>query len=326
VRLTIFACAIMALWAIHPARAETLAEKLGFGPQDRVLILHADDIGMCHASNAAYTSMISAGLVKTGSVMVPCPWFPEIAAYAREHPDHDLGLHLTLTAEWSHYRWGPVAGKAKVPGLVDPEGFLWKSVADVVRHATAEEVETEIRAQVERALAFGLKPTHLDSHMGTLFATPQFFQAYLKVGREFDIPVMVPNWSPELQKYMDSEGISIPRELFRQLEAQGFVLLDYLMTSGAEGRTPAERRQSYYETFRKLKPGVTQIILHPAIDGPELSHITGSHDVRDADFRVLSDPETLKFLKSQGIHIIGWRDLRKAWKTGVVRQPQPPAG
>lgn len=295
------------------ARAETLAEKLGYGPEDRLLILHADDIGMCHAANAAYRQAVEAGQIKCGSLMVPCPWFPEIAAYCREHPDHDLGLHLTLTSEWRYYRWPPVAPAALVPGLVDPDGFLWSDVPEVVAHATPAEVEAEVRAQIERALHFGVKPTHLDSHMGTLFAKPEFLEVYCRLGKEYDIPPMLPNWSPEIEALVREMGLNLTRDFFAALEGQGFILLDHLLTSGSEGRTLEERRAGYEETLRHLKPGVTQLILHPAIDGPELESIAGSHVQRDLDFRIFTDPAMKRFIEELGIKLIGWRDLRPAW-------------
>jgi predicted glycoside hydrolase/deacetylase ChbG (UPF0249 family) len=287
---------------------------LGYGPEDRLLILHADDIGMCHASNAAYLQAVEAGQIKTGSIMVPCPWFPEIAAYCREHPDCDLGLHLTLTSEWKYYRWPPVASAAQVLGLVDPDGFLWSDVPEVVAHATPAEVEAEVRAQIERALHFGVKPTHLDSHMGTLFAKPEFLEVYCRLGKEYDIPPMLPNWSPEIEALAQEMGLPLSRDFFAGLEGQGFILLDHLLTSGSEGRTLEDRRAGYEETLRRLKPGVTQIILHPAIDGDELQHIAGSYAQRDLDFRIFTDPAMKQFIADLGIQLIGWRDLRPAWR------------
>src|SRR5687768_7497171 len=173
---------------LAPAQEKkSLVERLGFGKDERVLMIHADDVGMCHSVNAASIKAMTEGVVSSASVMVPCPWFPEIAAWSREHPEADLGLHLTLTSEWRQYRWRPVSPPDQVRGLIDPEGFMWRSVADVKKHASAREVETEIRAQIERALKFGMKPTHVDSHMGTLFADSAFFEAYVRVARDVKI-------------------------------------------------------------------------------------------------------------------------------------------
>ncbi|MGQ9697036.1 MAG: polysaccharide deacetylase family protein, partial [Armatimonadota bacterium] len=160
----------------------------------RYLIVHADDLGMCHSENAASFRAMEAGLVTCGSVMMPCPWVLEVVEYAKTHPDVDLGIHLTLNSEWMTYRWRPVAPVDKVRGLVDPQGYMWQSVEDVLKHATATEVETECRAQIEYALKLGLKPTHLDTHMGTILAKPEFAEIYLKLGREYGLPVMLPRY------------------------------------------------------------------------------------------------------------------------------------
>ena len=145
---------------------------------EKLLIIHADDVGMCHSVNEATILALEGGIVTSGSIMVPCPWFLEIAEYCRENPEADLGIHITLTSEWKHYRWRPVSSINKVPGLIDEEGYLWHSEEDVAKHASPAEVEIEIRAQVQRAIDFGIKPTHIDTHMGTVYETPEFFAAY----------------------------------------------------------------------------------------------------------------------------------------------------
>src|SRR5688572_21182657 len=156
-RRTFLAAGVLSSAAVQAQSAPTLAERLGFSRDARVLMLHADDVGMCHSVNTATAEAFAEGLVTTGSVMVPCPWFPEIADWSKQHPEWDLGLHLTLTSEWRFYRWGPTAPREKVPTLLDPEGFLWRSVADVKKHASPEHVELEIRAQIERARQFGMQ-------------------------------------------------------------------------------------------------------------------------------------------------------------------------
>ena len=170
----------------------TYAEKLGFPKGAKVLILHIDDIGMSWDSNQGAIQAMEKGVANSLSIMMPCPWVPGFIHYLKEHPDTDAGLHLTLTSEWKDYRWGPLSGRPSVPGLVDREGALWPSVAEVVKNATADEVEKEIREQLNRAREMSFEPTHLDSHMGTLFASPQFLERYIKVGIENKIPVMFP--------------------------------------------------------------------------------------------------------------------------------------
>ncbi len=185
--LLFFFCAALS----STARGETWGEKLGYPAGKRVLILHADDIGMCYEANLAAKAYLTDEHIQSAALMVPCPWYNEMADWYKQHPDYDLGLHLAMNSEWKWYRWGPVAGRKVVPGMVDPDGFLWRGVIETARHAKPEEVEAEIRAQVDRALAKGTRPGHIDTHMGTLYARIEFTKAYLKVAEEYRIPAMV---------------------------------------------------------------------------------------------------------------------------------------
>ncbi len=294
--------------------AQNTAQQLGFGPNDKVLIVHADDVGMSHSVNLATIEAFKRGMVTSASIMVPCPWFPEIAAYAKEHPEADFGLHLTLTSEWKHYRWRPVAPIDKVPGLLDQEGFMWRSEKQTAMKATAAEIETELRAQIERAIAFGIKPTHLDTHMGTLYARRDYFEVYTKLGKEYGIPVMVMRPSPEIEAYTKLAGIPVTSEMLRKVEADGFAMLDYLVT-GVEGKTFEERKKAYHNLLRNLKPGVTMLIVHLGMDNDELKAITGSWQQRHADFLSFTDPETQALIKELGISLTTWREMGKlAWK------------
>ena len=174
----------------------TWAEKLGFPPSAKVLILHADDIGMCYEANKAAQHYFENRQIQSASVMVPCPWFPEMAEWWKTRPEHDIGLHLALTSEWKTYRWDPVADASTVPGLIDPDGFMWRDVRSVVMHASPEEVAREIRAQLAKARQFGLEPSHIDTHMGTLYAHPEFVRTYLDMAVENNIPAMVIEMTP----------------------------------------------------------------------------------------------------------------------------------
>ncbi len=183
-------------------QTKTIAERLGYPKDAKLVIIHADDLGVSHSENAASIAAMEKGCVSSASIMVPCPWFPEIAAYAQANPAADLGLHITLTSEWKYYKWGPVTAKEKVPGLVNKNGFFYSSVDSVLQNANAAEVEQEIRNQVLRAKQFGMDPTHLDAHMGTALSGLDFFRAYLKVGREFKIPVFIPKLVELPLKYL----------------------------------------------------------------------------------------------------------------------------
>jgi len=186
------------LAAVHVS-AQTLAERLGYPAGTKLIIVHADDLGETHAVNAAAIKALEAGAINSASMMVPCPWFPEIADYAKSHPEADLGLHLTLTAERVYYRWGPAAPIDKVPSLVDRNGYFHHDW-DQHQQINPKDVETELRAQIERALAMGVRPTHLDSHQYRLIMSGKdLFEVMLRVSREYHLPVFVTrDWLPSI--------------------------------------------------------------------------------------------------------------------------------
>lgn len=281
---------------------KTIAERLGFPRDAKLLIIHADDLALAHSVDAASFAALERKAASSASVMVPGPWFTEVAAYAREHPEHDLGLHLTLTSEWKTYRWGPAAAKDQVPGLLDPSGYLWPDVPEVAKHAKPEEVEREIRAQVDLAIRSGLKPTHLDTHMGTVFANQGFFAAYLKVAREYGIPAFVPRVagaSPQLLAMLRDTDI----------------VLDEFAMAGVQVK-PDEWHSYYAGVLRSLKPGLTELIVHLAYDDAESQAVMVDHPAygaawRQRDFDVLTSPEFKKLLDDNHVILIGWKDLKK---------------
>jgi chitin disaccharide deacetylase len=296
------------------ATARSTAERMGYGADDKVLMVHADDIGMSHSVNVATIEAFKKGLVTSGSIMVPCPWFPEIAEYFRQHPELDLGLHLTLTSEWKYLRWRPVAPVDKVRGLLDPDGYMWRSEVQTAMKATPQEIEIELRAQIEKALAAGLKPTHLDTHMGTLYTRKDFFDVYTRLGREYGIPIMAMRPTPEAIEYATKSRTPIGAADLSQLERDGFVLLDYLVT-GVPGRNFAERKEAYKTFLRNLKPGVTMLIVHLGLDDAELKAATGSWEARYGDYLSFTDPEIAALIKELGIKLTTWREMgRVAWK------------
>lgn len=298
----------LAIAAPVPALAQgaalrpTLAERLGYAADAKLLIVHADDVGMAHSVNRATLEGMREGVVNSGSIMVPCPWFPEIAAHVREHPGLDLGLHLTLTAEWNHYRWGPVLPADKVPTLLDSLGFLYATEQDAARNMDPREAEAEIRAQVERAIAFGVQPTHLDSHMGTLFQTPELFAAYLRVGRDYKVPVLIPGGlmrqqAPQLMALVTPED----------------VVVDHLAI--ATPMVPADQWEEFYAgLIENLEPGVTEIIVHLAYDEAEMQAATIGHPDygsawRQRDLAAMTSPALRRLLVQHEVHLITWREI-----------------
>jgi predicted glycoside hydrolase/deacetylase ChbG (UPF0249 family) len=273
---------------------------------EKLLMVHADDSGMCHSANVATIEALKHGMVVSTSIMMPCGWVPEMAEYARTNPQADLGLHLTLTSEWRRYRWRPVAPAAQVPGLLDADGYLHRDVRAVAMKATAKEVETEVRAQIALARQYGIQFTHLDSHMGTLFARPDYFEVYTRVAKETGVPCMLPRPTPAAAKEMSAYPIT--PAMLEAANQTGLPYLDRLVT-GVPGRTVAERAESYRKFLAELKPGITKLIVHLAMDDDEIKAITGNWEQRYADFRFFTDPETKKRMAELGIRTITYREL-----------------
>ncbi len=289
------------------AGEETYAQRLGWGPEDRVLIIHCDDAGMSHASNMGAIEALEYGLVTSVSVMMPCSWVSEFAEYVKKNPTFDVGLHLTFTSEWDGYRWGPVAGKPAVPGLVDKQGCLWDNVPLVVRNATPDEVEKEIRAQIDRAETMGLPITHLDSHMGTLF-TPAFFERYLKVGIEKQIPVLIvsPRGVPE-----DMGGMAeLLRAMAERVWKAGLPVIDYVHTASYDWKT-TEKIPLYSKAIRNLKPGITEMIVHCTKPDDVIGVITGNRDHLYGDYYAMISPELKRVIEEEGIILTTWRELKE---------------
>lgn len=284
------------------AETRSLAERLGHKPTDKILIVNGDDAGMCHAANLATIECQEKGLMRSATIMVPCPWFPEIAAYAKQNPDKGFGVHLCHTAEWVKYRWGPVADRAQVPGLVDADGYLWRGVEGVYARAKPEEALTEGRAQVKRALAAGVDVTHLDSHMGTLQLNPEFFKVYVQLALEFDLPLRMAS-----QETMARFG---QPELRRQVAAQGIVFPDYFVYDELKDEKN-NVRAFWLNIVKNLKPGVTELYIHAALPTDEMKAISGSWSTRAEEFEVFArDEEMKRLVADEKIILIGYRPLR----------------
>ncbi len=290
------------------AADRTFAERLGWKADQVVVILHIDDAGMHHASNLGVKEGLEQGVATSFAIMMPCPWVPEIVRYARERPGVDAGLHLTLTSEWESYRWGPLAGKSAVPGLTDPDGCLWRSVAQVVPRANADEVERELRAQLERAEGMGLHITHLDSHMGTLFARPDYFDRFLKLGVEKRIPILAVGGHMTHALQENGDSVRQLRPLVPKIWNAGLPVIDDLHT-GTYGWPPAEKTQRLVELLKSLKPGVTEILFHASVPTDDFPLVTGSSASRHADTRALVAPEVRRVIEERGIQRTTWSEL-----------------
>ncbi len=314
-RLTLITCAMALLCAAVSVAQDaepTYAEKLGFPKGTRALILHVDDAGMSYDSDLGTIEAIEKGVANSLSVMMPCPWVPNIVRWIKTSKA-DAGLHLTMTSEWDVYRWGPVAGKPAVPGLVDEEGALWDNVPLVVKNATADEVEIEIRAQLDRARTMGFEPTHMDSHMGTLFETAGFMERYIKVGIEEQIPVMFPGGHNHYIGGDSPERMAMARSTGRMIWDGGLPVLDDLHNR-SYGWKSTEKTDNYIEAIRGLKPGVTMMIMHCTRPTEVFEHISSSGDTRLGDLNAMLDPRVRKVIEEEGIVMTTFRELMERRK------------
>jgi hypothetical protein len=285
-------------------------KKLGLATDDRVVILHADDVGMCQASLIAFADLVDFGLLSSGATMVPCPWFPAVAAYCRRQPSVDLGVHLTLTSEWELYRWGPISTRDPASGLLDEEGYLHRRSEGTQAHADSAAVQHELEAQLARALASSIDVTHLDTHMGTV-ADPKFVYGYVQLALQHRLPPMIPRLDEAGWRAfgMDGEMATLAAQFVAQLEAQGVPLIDHIIGLPLD-EEPGDRLALAKREFDALPPGLTHFVIHPAADTPELRAITQSWRSRVADYETLRSNELRDYVRGAGIQVTGYRVLR----------------
>jgi hypothetical protein len=308
--LTAAFLSIPILWISACAQEETYAEKLGWPAGSRVLMIHADDAGMSHASNAGTIATLEAGTVTSVSIMMPCAWVPGFVAYLKEHPEVDAGLHLTYTAEWDPYRWAPVAGRDAVPGLVDAMGFMHDNVREVVSNATADEIEQELRAQIALAEKMGINITHIDSHMGTLFSKPEYFERYLKVGIEKQIPLLIAAGHGTIVGKEDSEAYKQLRPYAEKAWEAGLPVFDDIDTRSYSWKS-AEKTAEYVDMIRTLKPGITWFNCHPTKPTEEGQAITNNRETIFGDYNALIDPAVKKAIEEEGVILTTFRKLKQ---------------
>lgn len=276
----------------------TLAERLGYDADARVLIINCDDLGACHAANVGVYESLRSGLATSATLMVPCPWARDAAAgYLGE----DVGVHLTLNCEYDVYRWGPIT---HAPSLLDGDGGLPRTITDVWDHADLDEVRRECRAQIERAILWGFDVSHLDSHMGTLQLRPEFFDIYLELAVDYQLPLRLSGGSTE-------RVVGFP---FRRLAAEEGVLFPdhfVLVPGGVGSRRVIER------TIFDLRPGVTEMYVHPAADTPELRALAPDWANRVDDHHLIVHDNALKALVARsGVHLAGFREIRDLMRAG----------
>jgi predicted glycoside hydrolase/deacetylase ChbG (UPF0249 family) len=287
----------------------TLAERLGFAANDRIAIVHADDIGMCNAANEGSFEALENGVVSCGSIMVPCPWFHAAAERARANPSLDLGVHLTLNSEWPHYRWGPVASRDRVASLLDAQGCLPRTSIEVAQRATPEHVEIELRAQIEAALAAGVDVTHLDSHMGTVLF-PRFLDVYARLAQEFRLPAFVARPDAKVLKKAGLAGFEpVLRQAMERMEAARLPVLDAVdlfsldfAPGGGDAHTKVR--------LDRIGAGLTYFITHPAKESTEIRAISPDSHARVFEHEFYGSARGRDEFARRGLKTVGMRALR----------------
>jgi len=294
------ACLLAAVALPASAQNQSLVQRLGYPADAKLLIIHADDLAVAHSQDIASFEGLDRGAASSASIMVPCPWLTEVADYAKAHPEADLGLHLTLTSEWRTYRWGPLAPRDQVVSLLDPQGYLFSTAEEAVRHIKPEEAEREVRAQVETALKMGIRPTHLDSHMGTLFTKPALMAVLINVAHEYHLPFLM----------LKIPGV--PSDMYSALKPTD-VILDRVFMA-APPIKPDAWLDYYTHIVRTLPPGVSELIVHLAHDDAEMQAVTVDHSDygsawRQRDFEVITSPQFRKALEDNHVVLTNWRKL-----------------
>jgi predicted glycoside hydrolase/deacetylase ChbG (UPF0249 family) len=286
-------------------------KKLGFSENDRAVIIHTDDIGMCHASVQAFKDLWSFGTITSGATMVPCPWFPAVVRMCRENPEIDMGVHATLNAEWESYRWGPVSTRDQASGLMDADGYFHQWHPGVYQNARLEAVAAEANAQIEKALAAGIDVTHVDSHMGTIMS-PLFIQSYIQAAASRLLPNLLSRLGSQGLNLMGSDGQEKNGPLLQQMEEMGVPMVDAILGM------PLEHGDDHIEVAKKLfgeaPVGITHFILHPSIDTAELRAIAPDWPARVANHNAFMSDELKVFIEREDIKLIGYRQIREAMR------------
>ncbi|MBS7255730.1 polysaccharide deacetylase family protein [Flavobacterium branchiicola] len=280
-----------------------LSQKLGYPENAKLLIIHADDAGLSHSENQATIKALQNGSVNSYSIMVPCPWFYEMAVFAKNNPNYDCGIHLTLTCEWENYKFGPVLPVSEVSSLTDQNGYFYKTRKDFKENAKLSEIKKELTAQIEKALKFGIKPTHLDSHMCSIGVTPEILEIYKELGRIYNLPVFIN------KQFVESIRLSDEKYNFEDT-----LVADHLLIGHFSDFSKGELRTSYAKALENTKPGFNVFLLHPAFDDFEMQGITVDHpnfgsEWRQIDFDFFTSEECKLILQENNIQLVTWKEI-----------------
>ncbi|HLH09247.1 MAG TPA: polysaccharide deacetylase family protein [Terriglobales bacterium] len=315
-RLTMLLIAVISSALVSAQSQKSVAERLGYPANSRLLVIHADDLGMMHTVNTAIEEALEKGWVTSASIMVPCPWFPEVAEWAKAHPNADLGIHITLNADWTTYRWRPVSGQGKGSSLLDKTGYLPLLTEYVDSHAKMSDVETEARAQIDQAQAAGIRPSHLDPHMGTIASTADLLGVYVGLGNHYKLPVLLEPKSGRGINAGNNMPVGIDGFFSTTQLTRGSVLVDRILQM-----MPGVPQSQWFDAYKKmlapLPPGTYELIVHLAHNDAEIQGATADHpdwggQWRQNDLDTVSNPEFQKFLRDQGFILVTWKQLSRA--------------
>jgi len=290
-------------------KTNPVLNKLGFSKTDRLVIIHTDDIGMCYSSIQAYSDLAEFGSISSGATMVPCSWFPLVASYCQQTSKADMGVHLTLTSEWDTYRWSPISTCDPDSGLIDSDGYFFRSSEETQLYGVPEAVGIELHNQVDRALKAGINITHLDTHMNTV-AHPKFVGNYIQLAVRQKLPFLFPRMNEAGFQHlgMDQDTASIAASSVNYLEEQGIPLVDFV--SGLYLIQPLNRLEQAKKALSALPSGISHFIIHPAKDTPELRAITPDWECRVADYQTFMDENLREYINGIGLQIIGYQSLK----------------
>jgi chitin disaccharide deacetylase len=311
---------LLVLLTAGGVRAENWAERLGFPADRKVILLHANELGMCYEANAATAQLLEAGVVRSASAMAPCPWFADAAAWRANHPDADVGLELTLNSELERYRWKSVAPADLTTSLCDDEGFLWKAPIQTMVNGSADEVEHELLAQIDRAKKLGLNPTHLTTHSGALVTRPDLIEVYLRIARRQWIPAVVVELTPEHVARFEQQGYPLPDDIIELLSEYPLPKVDDLRAV-PEAETFEEKKAAFLTMLAELSPGITQIALRPAISSEALPRMAHDWQQRAWDAQLLLDDEVAAAIRDRDIIVTDWRELMRRFEGSSDEKP-----
>lgn len=294
--------------------AQSMAQRLGYSDQARLLIINADDFGMCHAENMATMGLLKDNVINSATAMVPCAWFKEAALFCKKHPDLSVGIHLTLTNEWKRYKWGPVTPHGQVSSLITENGFFPEECLQVEQQAKTAEVKLELENQIKKAIKMGLTPSHLDNHMGSVYGLEtgrDFLEIVFELCEKYQLPFRLPVHIPDhLKAKLPPEAATLFKARAQQALKKGIMLIDYIQFTQIKPDYEAFR-EGVIQQIKNLKPGLTEIYIHPALPTDEMKAISSAWRHRDFEARVFRDPLVQKVLKNEKIISISWLKLRE---------------